>query len=261
MNPLFSTAEELNAHSELFHDPERSEAENEGPFLIVYDDFYHNPHEIREMALSKEFVQYAPPLPAQVGDEIASEFKDKRPAWMTSSMLRFHGREVANPKPGYRHATPDVRQKIAGIIGETVDPETWDEMGDWWNGAFHLQLHTWGTEGGYNPHIHHHFKEGDVAPRGWSGLIYLTPDAPPEVGTTIWKNKKTGLCIASKGSSFDRDLSDFELALLVENRFNRLVLFRENVLHRAEHGFGSTLETGRMTQTFFFHSERNKSEN
>lgn len=242
MNPLFSTAEELNAHPELFYDPERTEAENEGPFLIVQDNFYENPGEVRAVALGKEFHQYSPPLAYQVGEEIAAKFDETHPAWVSSSLLRYHGKDVNDPKPGYRHALPEIRRKMEQVLDEKVTPETWNEMGDWWNGAFHVQFQIY--PGGF---VHHHFKEGDVA--------------PPEVGTTIWKNKKTGKCIATKGASFETDLSNFELAFRAENTFNRLVLFRENVLHRAEHGFGTTLETGRMTQTFFFHSERKKSEN
>jgi hypothetical protein len=44
--------------------------------------------------------------------------------------------------------------------------------------------------------------------------------------------------------------------MTVENCFNRLVLFRENILHRAEPGFGDSPATGRLTQTFFFRSNK-----
>lgn len=251
MAPHFASANELNAHAELFRDPGRSDEENEGPFLIVHDDFYPDPMEVRRLALAQTFYQYSPPLREQVGEAVAARFADPRPAWVSSSLLRYHGETVAHPQPGYRHASPDVRRAMADLLGEDVTAETWDEMGDWWNGAFHIQYDAWNRGS-----IHHHFKEGDVAPRGWSGVVYLCPDAPPEAGTTIWRDKTTGRCIASSGALFEKDPARFELALLVENQFNRLVLFRENVLHRAEPGFGTTPETGRMTQTFFFHAER-----
>lgn len=261
MQPLFSSAVELNAHLELFTDPDRSESDNRGPFLVVMDDFYPDPQAIRNIALAQTFFQYSPPLEEQVGPEVAQEYAtkyaDTRPAWLSSSLLRYLGRDVLNPQPGYRYAPPALRESIAALLGENATPETWDVMGDWWNGAFHLMYESWGEGRGS---IHHHYKYGDVAPRGWSGLVYLTPNAPPEVGTTIWREKATGKCIASEGAKFDQDASKFDLALLVENRFNRLVLFRENVLHRAEHGFGTTNDTSRLTQTFFFHSERRYAE-
>ena len=254
MQSLFTSADELNAHSELFYDPDRPDPENEGPFLIVCDDFYQNPNEIRELALAQRFFQYKPPLPEQVGEETAAQYGDPRPVWLSSSLLRYLGKTVANPQYGYRHATPEVRQALAKVTSEIIKTDTWDEVGDWWNGAFHLQY-----EAGEKVHrvIHHHYREGDVAPRGWSGLVYLSPDAPPKLGTTIWREKKTHRCIASKGDKYDQDIDKFDLALLIENRFNRLVLFRENVLHRAGYGFGTTPSTARLMQTFFFHAERN----
>lgn len=261
MKALFVTADELNSNVKLFADPERSVVDNQGPFLVVKDDFYTNPQAIRSIALAKTFFQYSPPLEEQVGPEVAqmysANYSDTRPAWLSSSLLRYLGRDVLQPQQGFRHAPPMLREQIAALLGENVTPETWDNMGDWWNGAFHVMNEAWGEGRGA---IHHHYKLGDVAPRGWSGLVYLTPDAPPEVGTTIWLDKTTGKCIASKGAKFYQDASKFDLALLVENRFNRIVLFRENVLHRAEHGFGTTNETARLTQTFFFHSEREHSE-
>ena len=54
---------------------------------------------------------------------------------------------------------------------------------------------------------------------------------------------------------YRHDPSEFELAYLAENRFNRAVLFRENVWHRLEHGFGEGTEA-RLTQTLFFETDR-----
>ncbi len=36
----------------------------------------------------------------------------------------------------------------------------------------------------------------------------------------------------------------------IENRFNRLVLFRDNVLHRLEYGFGRRLGDARLVVVF-----------
>ena len=254
MNPLFRTADELNARADLFRSPERSDEDNRGPFLIVRDGFYEDPDAIRARALAGEFHQYSPPTVEQVGEEKASRYRGQKPRWMASALIRHHGELVADPKPGFRHAPPEVRERLASILGERPDPETWHGMGDGWNGAFHVQ---YGGEAGRPGSIHHHYKEGDVTPRGWSGLVYLSPDARPDHGTTIWRSRATGLCVATaRGNVADYAYDDFELALRIENRYNRLVLFREHVYHRAEIGFGSTLEDGRMSQTFFFQSSR-----
>ena len=253
MQPLFTSIDELNSQPELFYDPERSESENVGPFIVVCDDFYTDPDAIRRLALAQTFFQYKPPLAEQVGEEIAAQYDDPEIVWQSSSLFRYLGKTVANPQPGYRYATSEVRESLGKVINEHIIADRWDTTGDWWNGAFHLQY-----EAGDEVHrvIHHHYREGDVTPRGWSGLVYLSPNAPKQHGTTIWREKKTKLCIASKGHKYDQDISLFDLALLIENRFNRLVLFRENVLHRAGHGFGTTPDTARLMQTFFFQAER-----
>lgn len=255
MPALFESVEALNAQPELFHDPNRSLAENEGPFLLVCDDFYPDPHAIRELALQQDFYQYKPPLAEQVGEAVAAEYQDRKPVWLSSSLMRHQGQEVKTPQRGYRHNNADVRELLSNVIPDEITMDTWYESGDWWNGAFHLQYQ---ADSIPYRRIHHHYREGDVAPIGWSGLVYLSPDAPPENGTTIWREKSSGRCIASKGNKYDADYSEFELALEVENHFNRLVLFRENVLHLAGFGYGETPETARLMQTFFFMVNRNR---
>lgn len=258
MQPLFTSVDEFNTHTELFYDPERTDSENTGPFVIVCDDFYPDPIAVRELALKNKFFRYKPPLAEQVGEEIAAQYDDPKIVWESSAILRYLGTTVKNPQSGYRHSTPEVRDLLSRVIDEHIVTDTWDTLGDWWNGAFHLQY-----EAGENVHrvIHHHYREGDVVPRGWSGLVYLSPDAPKQHGTTIWRNKKTNLCVAPEGDQYEQDTDQFELALSIENRFNRLVLFRENVLHRAGHGFGTTPETARLMQTFFFKAVQNKAKN
>jgi hypothetical protein len=251
--PLFRSVKDLNAQTSLFRDPQRSEDDNTGPFVIVVDDFYPDPLAVRGLALSKPFFQYKPPLAEQVGEEVAASYADPRPVWLSTALLRYLGQKVRHPESGFRHATSEVRQALSDVVGESIDLKTWSETGDWWNGAFHLQF-----EAGNQVHrvVHHHFRDGDVTPRGWSGLVYLSPGAPAEYGTTIWREKRTKRCIAGIGDKYEQDLSHFDLALSIENRFNRLVLFRENVLHRAGHGFGSTLADARLIQTFFFQTNR-----
>ncbi|MEO8701225.1 MAG: hypothetical protein ABI867_14335 [Kofleriaceae bacterium] len=237
---------ELNSHAEWFVDPSRSPRDNAGPHLIVVDDFYADPIGVRALALSHRFEQWSPPSADQVGDELAAKYRRSKGTWMSTANVVFAGKRVRQPFYGWRHNPPEVARQLERVVGESIIAETWDTDGDYWNGAFQL------TDGDYEVSaIHHHYKDGDVAQRGWSGVVYMTPDAPAELGTSIWRTKSTGQCIASHGGYFESDVSKFELAYLVENRFNRLVLFRENVLHRGERGFG-TGHDARLVQTFFF---------
>ena len=182
---------------------------------------------------------------------MTSRHPDKRPAWLSSALLRYRGQTVKYPKPGFRYAPTEIRKKFSTLLNENVSENTWRDTGDWWNGAFHIQFEAWHHN---RAAIHHHYKDGDISSRGWSGVVYLSPNAPADAGTSIWKENSTGLCIAKQGTKFDADQSNFELVFKVENRFNRLVLFRENVLHRLEHGFGTSIDDARLVQTFFFNS-------
>ena len=248
------SVEELNEQGRWFNDPSRTSSENAGPFILVKDEFYHNPHQIRKLALGQNFFSYSPPAKNIVGDDVYSLHAGQAPAWLSSAFLVYKGKPVVRPEPGFRHNPDHLRTDFSRMVREEISATDWRECGDGWNGAFHYMNERWSAE---NAAIHHHFKSGDIFPRGWAGLIYLSPNAPELAGTSIWRHRTTGRCVADYGSVFEYSYknSDLEMVFLVENKFNRLVLFRENVLHRAEDGFGQDKHDSRLTQTFFFTSD------
>ena len=69
-----------------------------------------------------------------------------------------------------------------------------------------------------------------------AAVLYLTPDAIVDSGTGIYKDRNSDMNIG------------------VGNIYNRLVAYRGKVLYHRSivPGFGNTLETSRLTQTFFF---------
>jgi len=85
----------------------------------------------------------------------------------------------------------------------------------------------------------------------------LTPDAPPESGTTFYRSKYTKN-MKVKGD-YDQvfrtgvlDPSQFDVVDVVGNKYNRLVLFDAQLLHAASSYFGDSIENGRLFQLFFF---------
>ena len=70
----------------------------------------------------------------------------------------------------------------------------------------------------------------------WAAVLYLTPNPPLDSGTAIYENEESDMNIG------------------VGNIYNRLVAYRGKVLYHRSilPGFGNTLETSRLTQTFFF---------
>jgi glycosyltransferase involved in cell wall biosynthesis len=69
----------------------------------------------------------------------------------------------------------------------------------------------------------------------WAAVLFLTPDPPPGTGLTMYKEDKTP-------------------DVVVENKFNRLVLFRGKKYHKSTGYFGDDKESGRLFQTFFFNA-------
>ena len=70
----------------------------------------------------------------------------------------------------------------------------------------------------------------------WEAVLYLTHNPHLDSGTAIYENEESDMNIG------------------VGNIYNRLVAYRGKVLYHRSilPGFGNTLETSRLTQTFFF---------
>jgi len=98
----------------------------------------------------------------------------------------------------------------------------------------------------------------------WAGVLYLTPNAPVESGTGIYRHKETGIYQFKPGrpetelnyEKFLQDMTKWEQIAFVGNVYNRLVIYRGFLYHRSVlPGFGTDKNTGRLFQTFFFDSE------
>jgi len=241
----------LLARKELFFDPKCAMRTDAAPPILIIDDFYDDPDAIRQLALGLDYVSYVPPDPAIIGAELAALNANRTGRWMSSALVAYHGQPAAKPFFGARYNPEPLRLRLEEATGDAISKRSWSSAGDHWNGAFHLVEAGYGVGDGY---IHHHYKPGDLEKRGWSGIVYLSPDAPPTAGTSIWQSRRSGRCVAAFGEAYERDADTFELAFLAENRFNRAVLFRESVWHRLEHGFGQGLDA-RLTQTLFFEVE------
>ena len=144
---------------------------------------------------------------------------------------------------------PTVKTLLEKKIGQEIT--VWDV--DWehdYNGSFNLckswdkcWIHSdWGTN--------------------WACVVYLTPDAPVESGTALYRHKKTGYRVRPDdeelAKKIDQDSLDFtawEMTDYVGNIFNRAVVYRGEYYHAAVQYFGTTDEYCRMHQTFFFSTE------
>ena len=94
----------------------------------------------------------------------------------------------------------------------------------------------------------------------WAAVLYLTPDAPLDSGTAIYKHKHTGIYKHSDSAAIDfneyaSEPSDWEIVAEAKNMYNRLVIYDGNYYHRSVvPGFGKDKHDARLFQTFFFNT-------
>ena len=89
-------------------------------------------------------------------------------------------------------------------------------------------------------------------PSDWTGVLYLTPNAPIDSGTLLFK-EDVELKKKLREDDVDGEVRAHVTSTL-GNVYNRLVLLRgKEIPHRSNiPGFGDCLENGRLTQVFFF---------
>lgn len=90
----------------------------------------------------------------------------------------------------------------------------------------------------------------------YAAVVFLTPDAPVESGTGIYKHKISNIYDCSQGDETDTDMNNWDQIAFAGNIYNRLVVYKASQYHRSVlPGFGSDKYSGRLFQTFFFNTQ------
>lgn len=190
------------------------------PRIWIEDDFYENPDEVRKYALEQ---MYWDKGHGGVG-------------WRTRKQFIFDG----------------VKEKFESIMNKKITnwTETYSICGVFQAG--------FGNLNGIPPQVFH------ADSQQWAAMVFLTPDAPVQTGTKIVRNKKSKIYHTSQSENvFDYfpnqgtfcDSTLYEDVDVVGNVYNRLVIFDGQCIHTSCGYFGSSFETGRLWQMFFFDAE------
>mgnify|MGYP003132433412 FL=1 len=186
--------------------------------LWIEDDFYEDPDKVREYALGQMYWDHDH---GGVG-------------WRTRKQFIFDG----------------VKEKFESIMQKKISnwTETYGICGVFQAGFGNLH--------GIPPQVYH------CDSQQWAAMIFLTPDAPVETGTKVVRNKKTKIYHSSQAENGPTDYFPnqgtfcdgtlFEDVDVVGNIYNRLVIFDAQCLHSSCGYFGSSFNTGRLWQMFFF---------
>jgi hypothetical protein len=93
----------------------------------------------------------------------------------------------------------------------------------------------------------------------YAGVLFLTPDAPPNSGTRLLRSKHNKKMRPENDADSKLmfadgflDESHFETVDTVGNVYKRLVLFASENIHAATAYFGDNKDNGRLFQLFFF---------
>mgnify|MGYP003645138758 CR=1 FL=1 len=102
----------------------------------------------------------------------------------------------------------------------------------------------------------------------WAGVLYLTPDAPLDSGTGLYRfNDGTRFAAESDETHMGLihqnagNMDAWEIVDQIGNVFNRLILFNAQHWHRSMEYFGDSKENGRLFQLFFFSTEQRLTNN
>jgi hypothetical protein len=182
--------------------------------LIVADDFYDNPDDVRNFALSQEFA-----------------VRGNYPGLRTRSFLNESHKEVIS--------------SLVSHAGGGVTDWLLDETGDGYTGAFQIctaEDRTW-IHSDYNNMWAGVCYLTPDAPLSAGTALYRHKESKDRASID---NKDHG--------EDARDYTKWEIVDKVGNIYNRLILYPGKLFHASIDYFGNNLYNGRLFQTFFFNT-------
>jgi len=156
-----------------------------------------------------------------------------------------------------RYILDGTKEKLEEVLGKKIINWNYEEYA---NGVFQFCTAD-------QPIVFH------VDSQMYAGMVYLTPNAPPQTGTSTYKSKVTGFNAfpglesrkgieyyeSFKGSNNDMNFYDgtqFEKIDEIGNVYNRLVIFNSSQIHAATEYFGDAIDNARFFHMFFFDVEQ-----
>jgi len=150
-----------------------------------------------------------------------------------------------------------TKEKLEEVIGKKIT--NWNH-GGYANGVFQFCTSD-------QPIVYH------VDSQMYAAMVYLTPDAPPQTGTAMYRSKVTGISSfpgqesrmgdeyvnTFRGNNKEMNFYDgtqFEKIDDIGNVYNRLVIFNSSQIHAATEYFGDAIDNARFFHMFFFDIEQ-----
>lgn len=218
--------------------------------VIIADYFYEDWRAVREYALELDYY-----YPYESAERV--QCGQQRVTWMAS---RFRSAAECPFK-----SSISLISALENLTGEEIDRSHWNadfpvtadgkaasghrfvtDRGCLWNCTFHCKPDN-AQQLGQGVHNHVTDTWNGVGVNGWAGIVYLSEAAPLEGGLKLWHN-------VDRRHDLDwmTPPKNWKLVDDIGNVPNRLILARGNLPHSGATGWGDTLDSGRLYQTFFF---------
>jgi len=188
--------------------------------LIICDNFYNNPEEVRNFALQQNF-----------------EVKGNYPGNRTISFLNESVQEV-------------IQNLLLSHAGEIT----------WWGGEYsgayqYTTKHdkSWIHADQTSNWAGICYLTPNAPPSGGTGFF-----KHKETGITEAPIKEDGtydMEMLNKLGEDSQDYSKWEMTDEISNKYNRLILYRADMFHQSLVYFGDNISNGRLFQTFFFNTK------
>ena len=216
---FFSPSEELRVKVESFLDEK----------VIIIDNFYRHPEKVRELALSIPSTRSPGILHGLPGSRVEATYHFAHLGYMFNEIIRrVFSEDVINIPDDFIYACINRASFLVNVQNSNVPPRV--------------------------PHIDN--------PSGgrWAAGIYLNTPEECAGGTAFYTYKGSKTITLERASAelqhvdyyVQDDTADFKKIFLAEMKFNRFVLYRQNVLHTPYIPPNTfTDENPRLIQMFF----------
>lgn len=216
---------------------------------VVVEGFYRDAQAVRNYAMRQRYY-----LPYQGEQDVVSGRETAR--WWASHFRPADECPFKSSRPLIEALEHAVRESIdmdhwrasfpVGADAKPLPTNGRKDVSCLWNCSFHVKPEN-GQKIGEG--VHNHVTDGwnSVGPEGWAGLLYLNPLAPLDGGLHLWRSVDP-----MRRYDWMTPAENWQLVDSLGNLFNRLILVRGDIPHSGAGGWGDSLESGRMYQTFFF---------
>nr|CAA6807233.1 MAG: Unknown protein [uncultured Thiotrichaceae bacterium] len=212
-----------------------------------------NPHRVEEPAPQIPSININNPFPGMI---VVEDFYDNPDLVREYAMAQEFNPNLQHHK-GARTQTKTIFEGTKSFLEATLHKRitNWDEH--LYNGVFQYCV----AEDSLVYHTDH---------QSYAAVVFLTPDAPVECGTSFYKSKHNGLMNTPTQADCERtgksmnqlsqemfdgnyyDKTRWETVDVIGNIYNRMIIWDAQKVHAASAYFGNRMENSRLFHMFFF---------